>query len=111
MLVQPFIENSIEHGFKHKKGKGNLHISFVLNDEHIRLEVEDDGIGRDKAQEILFKQNKDHRSMATTITLERIQVLNKKLKKKITLDIQDLKNDNDEPIGTKVTFEIPAVFR
>ncbi|MCD4725968.1 MAG: histidine kinase [Bacteroidales bacterium] len=111
MLVQPFIENSIEHGFKHKKAKGNLHISFVLNDEQIRLEVEDDGIGRDKAQEILLKQNKDHKSMATTITLERIQVLNKKYKKKITLEIQDLKNDNDEPIGTKVTFEIPTVFR
>lgn len=29
----------------------------------------------------------------------------------ITLDIQNLKNDNDEPIGTKVIFEIPAVFR
>ncbi len=111
MLAQPFIENSIEHGFKHKKGIGNLHISFVLNDQQIRFEVEDDGIGRDKAQEILFRQNKDHKSMATNITLERIKVLNKKNKTKITLNIQDLKNDNDEPIGTKVTFEIPIVFR
>jgi len=110
MLAQPFIENSIEHGFKNKKGKGNLHISFVLNDQQIRFDVEDDGIGRDKAQEILFKQNKDHKSMATTITLERIQVLNKKQKKKITLDIQDLKDDNNIPTGTKVTFEIPIVF-
>jgi len=111
MLAQPIIENSIEHGFKHKKGIGNLHIRFELNDQQIRFEVEDDGIGRDKAQEILFKQNKDHKSMATNITLERIKVLNKKNKTKITLNIQDLKNDNDEPIGTKVIFEIPIVFR
>ncbi len=110
MLAQPFIENSIEHGFKHQKGKGNLHIRFVLNDEQIKLEIEDDGIGRGKAQNILLKQNKDHKSMATTITLARIKLLNKKNKKKITLDIQDLKDDNDEPIGTKVTFEIPTVY-
>ncbi|NQV01683.1 MAG: histidine kinase [Bacteroidia bacterium] len=31
MLLQPFIENSIEHGFKHKEGKGNIKISFIPN--------------------------------------------------------------------------------
>jgi len=110
MLAQPFIENSIEHGFKHKKGKGNLYIRFMFQDQKIRFEVEDDGIGRDKAQEILFKQNKDHKSMATIITHERIQVLNKKQKEKITLHIQDLKDNNNKPTGTKVIFEIPIVF-
>ncbi len=30
MLAQPFIENSIEHGFKHKKNKGTLKILFGL---------------------------------------------------------------------------------
>jgi hypothetical protein len=110
MLLQPFIENSIEHGFRNKKTRGNISISLSLKNGILVIDLEDDGIGREKAQEILFKQNKDHKSMATTITLERIQVLNKKHKKKITLNIKDLKNDNDEPIGTKVTFEIPTVL-
>ncbi len=107
MLAQPFIENSIEHGFKHKTVKGKLKISFTLNNNHIVFEIEDDGIGREKAQEIGYKLKKDHRSMATDITRERLTVLNKKLKQKISLIISDLKNENNEPTGTKVVFDIP----
>jgi len=107
MLAQPFIENSIEHGFKQKKTRGNLKIRFSMKNNLIVFEVEDDGIGREKAQKIGYKLNKDHRSMATDITRERLMVLNKKLKQKITLIITDLKNKDNEPAGTKVVFDIP----
>ena len=110
MLAQPIIENAIEHGIKHKETKGNIHIRFTLQDNHIIFEVEDDGVGREKAQEILFKHDKNHKSLATAITLERIRVLNKKSKKKISFKILDLKNENNKSIGTRVTFEIPVVF-
>ncbi|PLX00790.1 MAG: hypothetical protein C0591_00655 [Marinilabiliales bacterium] len=107
MLAQPFIENAIEHGVKHKGSKGHIRVGFKLHDNLLEFEVEDDGIGRQKAQEILQQQNKDHRSMATAITLERIQVLNRKRKKKIRLEIVDLVDANGIPLGTKVRFEIP----
>ena len=110
MLAQPFIENSIEHGIKHKKSKGNIFIRINLNNGMIVFEVEDDGVGREKAKEIIYKQDKYHKSLATVITRERIQVLNKRLKKKIVLTILDLKDEHNNPSGTKVTFEIPAVF-
>ncbi|MCD4730097.1 MAG: histidine kinase [Bacteroidales bacterium] len=108
MLAQPFIENSIEHGIKHKKSKGNISIRFKSNDHYIIFEVEDDGVGREKAREILNIQNKDHKSLATAITHERIKVLNKKLKKKISLHIQDLSNSKNESSGTKVQIIIPC---
>ncbi len=108
MLAQPFIENSIEHGIKHKKDKGNIRIRFSLKDNMIVFEVEDDGIGREKAKEILYKQNKDHKSLATAITHERIQVLNKKLKNKIVLLIKDLTDSENKPLGTQVQIKIPS---
>lgn len=110
MLAQPFIENSIEHGIKHKKSKGDISIRFTLKDKLIVFEVEDDGVGREKAKEILYKQNKKHKSLATAITFERIRVLNKKLKEKITLEIIDLKDDRNNPSGTKVSFGIPNII-
>jgi len=110
MLAQPFIENSIEHGIKNKKSKGNISIRFKSLGNYIVFEVEDDGVGREKASDILNSQNKDHKSLATGITHERIQVLNKKLKNKITLEILDLKDDSTKPSGTKVTFDIPSVI-
>jgi hypothetical protein len=109
MLAQPFIENAIEHGIKLKETKGNICVRFKLNGNTILYEVEDDGIGRKKSQEILQKQNKNHKSLATTMTQERIKVLNKKLKHKITLEIRDLKDNTGTGTGTMVVFKIPIL--
>jgi tetratricopeptide (TPR) repeat protein len=107
MLAQPFIENAIEHGMKHKKDMGHIDIRFQLSGDLIIFEVEDDGIGREEAGRIKSKQSLNHQSMATAITIDRLKVLNKKLKKKIELRIMDLKNESGEATGTKVVMEIP----
>jgi len=108
MLAQPFIENSIEHGFKNKAGKGNLRVSFKMDEGCLVLEIEDDGIGREKAQEALMQHDKGHKSLATVITRERIAALNSRSKQKIALDIIDLKDERGEARGTKVVLRIPA---
>jgi hypothetical protein len=107
MLAQPFIENAIEHGIKHKDTKGKIDVRFKLLNGRLELEVEDDGVGRQRAQEILREQDQGHKSMATAITMERIRVLNKKLKHKISMEIIDLKDEQDEPLGTRVVFGLP----
>jgi len=107
MLAQPFIENAIEHGLKTKEVKGNIDVRFIRKNQTLVLEIEDDGIGREKAQEIQLKQNSDHKSMATSITQERIKVLNRKLKHKIKFEIFDLKDGEGKATGTRVVFEIP----
>ncbi|MCB2222043.1 MAG: histidine kinase [Bacteroidetes bacterium] len=107
MLAQPFIENAIEHGIKHKKEKGNIDIRFLLINGSIHLEVEDDGVGRTKAQDLEKELKKDHQSMATDITRERLRILNKKLKEKINFSITDLKDNQGNPKGTKVSIILP----
>ena len=111
MLAQPFIENAIEHGIRHKEGSGHIQIRLQLKDGFIRVEVEDDGVGREKAIEIESKHKIRHRSMAISITRDRLDILNKKLKKKIHMEIVDLKDDCGEGIGTRVEFGIPVVGR
>ncbi len=74
----------------------------------LRIEVEDDGVGREKGKEIIMEQNQKHKSLATSLTQERIKTLNKKLKRKVSLNIQDLKDDKEKPSGTKVVIEIPV---
>ncbi len=111
MLAQPFIENSIEHGIRHKETTGHIDVRFRLEDDLIWFEVEDDGIGREKAREIGLKQKRIHRSLSTSITHDRLIKLNKKLKTKIRMDIIDLKNNLGEACGTKVTFGIPVMER
>jgi hypothetical protein len=111
MLAQPFIENAIEHGIKHLETKGNIYIRFMLEDGLIRFEVEDNGVGREKAAEIEHRQKSLHRSMSTSITRERLLAINKKLRKKIRMQIIDLTDDSGTACGTKVTFGIPVVVK
>jgi LytS/YehU family sensor histidine kinase len=107
MLSQPFIENAIEHGIKSKESEGNIFVRFIYRNDTVIIEIEDDGIGREKAQEIQLKQNSDHKSLATSITQERIKVLNRKLKHKIKFEIFDLKDNQNQAVGTLVKFDIP----
>jgi LytS/YehU family sensor histidine kinase len=108
MLAQPFIENAIEHGIRHKETPGHIDIRFHLQDGLIRFEVEDDGVGREKAHEIESKQRSRHRSMATSLTRDRLNALNRKLKKKIRLEIVDLKDEDGQGCGTRVEFGVPV---
>jgi LytS/YehU family sensor histidine kinase len=107
MLTQPFIENAIEHGIRNLGTKGKINIRFIRSNNTLMLEIEDNGIGREKAQELLRQRDKTHKSMATAITLERIVVLNRKLKRKISLEIVDMKDDHGEAKGTRVVFGVP----
>jgi sensor histidine kinase YesM len=111
MLTQPFIENSIEHGIKYRETPGLIDVRFLFEDGLIRIEVEDDGVGRAKAHEIEMKQKIKHRSLATSITHDRLKLINKKLKRKIHLEITDLKDASGNDCGTRVTFGIPIIIK
>ena len=63
---------------------------------------------REKANELRKKYDKDHKSLATSITQERIKVLNRKLRHKITMEIIDLKDEQGEARGTRVVFGMPV---
>ncbi|MCD4735407.1 MAG: histidine kinase [Bacteroidales bacterium] len=73
MLVQPFIENAIEHGIRHKKTPGRIDVRFFLQGKKILCEVEDDGVGRKKAWEAGVKERSGHKSLATEIIQDRMK--------------------------------------
>jgi tetratricopeptide (TPR) repeat protein len=107
MLVQPFIENALEHGIRHKKEKGRIDIRFFLQGKKIQCEVEDNGVGREKAWEAEYTERPDHKSLATDIIKDRIKVLNRKFRQKIKLEIIDIKSIDHKAMGTKVLIDLP----
>jgi tetratricopeptide (TPR) repeat protein len=111
MLAQPFIENSIEHGIKYLETTGHINISFTMDKNMILFMVADDGVGREKAMEIEISQHTDHRSMATSITKDRLNAMNKKHGKRIIMEITDLRNALGNACGTRVSFAIPAILK
>jgi hypothetical protein len=107
MLAQPFIENAIEHGVKHRETPGFISIHFSLKEHTLFFEVQDNGVGRQKAAALEAHIEPGHRSMATSLTAERLANLNRKRSKKIFLDILDLTDSEGKANGTRVRCGIP----
>ncbi len=102
MLIQPHVENAILHGIKPKKEKAHLTIRFILEEEMLICEVEDDGIGRAASRQLA--KRKDHRSMATRINKDRLKLLAKAMNENVDIKIIDLPRAG----GTKVIIRLPA---
>lgn len=102
MLVQPAVENAIEHGDLAHVPAGKVIIEVEQpDDQYLTVRIMDNGIGRESAQKQL-PGHKDHRSVATTIIRERIDLLRKTYHKNIQYQIENAPNG-----GTIVTFNFP----
>lgn len=108
MLLQPYIENAIRHGFQHKTSKGMLIIKLALQDDTIIASIIDNGIGRKKAMEIKERQGFTYKAFGMEITHDRLKILNSFRKKEMKLNIIDLYTDKGEPGGTQVEISIPV---
>lgn len=106
MLVQPYVENAIWHGLRYKEGKGNLQISFSKIGETLSVQIEDDGIGRTKSQEIKTKNQKIGKSTGLKNTTNRLKLLNDVHNIRISSAITDLHKDGS---GTAVNIVMPLI--
>lgn len=108
LLLQPFVENAIWHGLMHKEEGGKVEINVTQPHENLlRIEILDDGIGRDKAAEFKSKSATKSKSFGMKVTAERIELINQLYNTSTQVQIVDLKNKNGEATGTKVVVEIP----
>lgn len=106
MFAQPFIENAVEHGLRHRSSGGLLKVGYSLQGECcIRIVIEDNGVGRQMAQQMEKKQS--HQSLALNITHERIALLSRELKQQFSLQLIDLTDAEAKPAGFRVAMNIP----
>jgi tetratricopeptide (TPR) repeat protein len=102
MLIQPFVENAIEHAFANQKENRKIDVHLKLENDNLICTIKDNGIGIDTFIENKKSQKK---SLATTITSERLKILSKDFKIEGSIKTEDRKKDNEQ--GTIVTLVIP----
>jgi len=108
MILQPYIENSIRHGIRYKEDRnGRIDIKFQKSSNGFICIIEDNGIGRKKAQEYKSKMHVEYQSKGMSLTAERINILNRQLIDPITIEIIDLTNAQNQAMGTRVILRIP----
>jgi LytS/YehU family sensor histidine kinase len=109
MLIQPYVENSICHGLMPGEGKGLVKIDIKLENTYIACTIEDNGIGREAAEEKKMKSEKNHKSLGTQIISSRLDLVNTLYGTSLKTIYTDLKDENGEPEGTRVEIHIPIM--
>jgi sensor histidine kinase YesM len=107
MLAQPFVENALIHGMLRNNPNAQILIKISLNESNdlLQFQIKDNGIGIDAAKK--NRQNKNHKSIATSIALDRVKIYNFKSSKKMKFEIIDLNITDPKQNGTQVTYSIP----
>ncbi|MDR0791921.1 MAG: histidine kinase, partial [Chitinophagaceae bacterium] len=110
LLVQPYVENAIWHGLMHKTDPENLvTITYSLEDDNLlKIEIQDNGVGRAAAAEYKSKSATQHKSFGMQITKDRIAIVNQISNINVGVTIDDLYNNQGIACGTKVTLMIPV---
>ncbi|MCW3085584.1 MAG: ypdA 5 [Bacteroidetes bacterium] len=105
MLIQPYVENAIKHGILPLKENGKIKIGIIKEGPLLKCVIEDNGIGRKKAGE--NNMNRQHRSMGTSLTKERLTVINELHNSKLSETIIDLYDENGNAAGTRIEIHVP----
>jgi tetratricopeptide (TPR) repeat protein len=104
MLVQPFLENAIWHGLRYRTTKGFLKLSFEKGNQHLKITIEDNGIGIEESKKLKTEHQKNREGRGMKNTLERIQLLNDLYKKEITCSIKNKENNSGVLVEVKINL-------
>jgi hypothetical protein len=110
MLIQPYVENSVRHGLRHRKGgMGYIRLSVCQNQEaerpRLTIIVEDNGIGRERSAQYQTAQHIEYQSKGMTMTAERIRMINAAYGGDIRVEVIDLEDAAGQPAGTRVVMQ------
>jgi len=98
MLLQPFVENTIHHGFKGINYKGKIEITINRSNDTLHVIIDDNGVGINNSTPT------DKVSISSHITRERLDILSR------DTGIQSHLQMTAKPEGgTLVTIAIPIV--
>jgi tetratricopeptide (TPR) repeat protein len=100
MIIQPFIENSIEHGFNEINYTGELKILFSIKEKELFIQIIDNGKGFTDIKNDKHK----HNSRATQIINDRLYLLNSQYKCKANYSLE--KNENNPGVTVKILLPL-----
>jgi anti-sigma regulatory factor (Ser/Thr protein kinase) len=102
MIIQPFLENAIEHGFSKINYRGILTLEVAINQNNLEVVVKDNGVGIQNVE----NKNEQHISRAIQITKDRLYLINSHKKTPSTFSVHKV-----QPTGVLVKLILPLLFK
>ncbi len=103
MLLQPYVENAIRHGIGHLENKkGAITIRIKKEEKNLLCEIEDNGVGREKAFALRNNMHTEYQSRGMQLSKRRAELYG------IEQDIIDKKDEQGNAAGTIIVLKIPV---
>ncbi len=108
MIIQPFVENAILHGLRHKREEGGLLIITVeRREDQLLISIKDNGIGREASSGLSTAMHRNKDSVGILLTEERVRKLNGFYPDKARLQITDIVEEGAR--GTLIEIYLPVI--
>jgi len=101
MLIQPFVENAVIHGFKDITYKGEIKVIYKKEKGFLEIIIKDNGTGMHEKNGV-----GKHKSHALNITKERLKIINKNKKRLVAFKLL-----NNTEKGVKIFFSVPYITK
>lgn len=110
MIIQPFVENAVKHGLLHQTGQKFLRVAFRDEGDLLVIEVEDNGIGRKRSEELNRQRQERHQSFSVQANKKRIDILNAGLNH-IGVAYTDKYDAHGASLGTNVKISLVKIYK
>ncbi len=110
MILQPFVENAIQHGLALQDRKGKLFLGIDIQEHEVTIVVEDNGVGRERSRQLKNTLNQKQKSRGIHLIMERLKAYNALDKETVRMDILDLHDDQGVPSGTRVIIILKQLY-
>ena len=108
MIIQPYVENAINHGLTNLEGKaGILNINFFKKENYLFCEVDDNGIGMENAEKFKEQTFIKHQSRGMEMTRQRLALVSKLNSTDYEVAVINKKNSNGLSEGTTIVIKFP----
>lgn len=112
MMLQPFAENAIHHGLRYlPDNSGILTISFKKESNMLVCTIDDNGIGREAAQQFKKQSGTVHQSQGMSLIENKLKVLNNIHKTNAAVTVTDKMDANGKAAGTTVVLKFPLAWK
>ncbi|GAK99556.1 two-component sensor histidine kinase [Nonlabens ulvanivorans] len=107
MMIQPILENAVNHGIFHKTSTGTIEVDFktTKEDNQYQIVIKDDGIGINKTKKHNRNTTGTAKAHSSAVIAERLDILNDSGDWNISFTIYD-RSDIDDGTGTIVQLTI-----
>ncbi len=109
LIMQPFVENSIKHGFVRQDDSYEIVIHIRPESDKILCEIVDNGVGFSEKKEEHFSGIKKE-SLGLKLTEQRLKLINEMTRSESSYSILNIKRSDNTSSGTIVKLFLPKVL-